>query len=461
MYRVLGSKIRFHKEKGGVALLSVDNIPRVRWIHPVCAATLALFNGQRDRGQVVAALIELFSVEQERARQMIDKVTSGFGDVLESFEAPVERTIRYEPADLLYEPEGPVRARQMTAPLEVAWLVTERCHCDCSYCCIQTQPARTPEAGDGLVELSPEQAMALVEDCGRAGVLKVLLHGGEPFLRDDLPDLIARLIELDIFVSVSTKLRLRERVVRRLAEAGLEELQVSVDTDDPVLAETLVGTRGYLERVALANIDLLQSYGIRPRVNTVVLGANVGHIPRLIRVLARRGVSRITLSGYLRSRWKHDDAHFPGTRALEVMAREVAEVAREEGVEVELPPLASPRDLSLSQESFSGCSGGTTGLVVGADGRVALCDRLLPFAEAIVGHVSRSSLMDIWRSDVVRAFVYPDGEAFEGTECAGCHRQEDCDRRVRCYHRALMITGRIFAPDSLCDVVGPPPIRFF
>jgi len=456
MYRALRRTIRFLKEKGGVVVFSVENIGHQRWIHPASAAVLALFDGQNDDEQVRADIARLFLVEPGKAETIQAKVLRNFGDTLDTFDQQRASSLRYVAKDLLYEPEGPMAAKRLSQPIEVAWLITERCHCSCRYCCIRTAPAAAE-----MPEMSTEQALAFADDCVGTGVQKVFVHGGEPFLRTDTTAVIARLLAGGIFVQTSTKRRLARDMVRDLANAGLEELQLSIDTVRPELAEELIGIEGYLDRVAFPNLELLLEHGIRPRVNTVVMSYNVAEIPSLLRALAARGVRRFTLSGYLRGDWRHDDRHFAGGDALAVMAQQVGALVEQEGLDVELPPLGSPRDLSIGGKRYASCGGGSSGLVVGADGRVSLCDRLLPYPETEVGNVTRSSLMEIWQSPQLEALVSPDPEDFCGTACDGCDQLEACSRRIRCYHRALRISGRLFGPDYLCDVVPAPPIRYF
>jgi radical SAM protein with 4Fe4S-binding SPASM domain len=457
MYFGLDKKARLWKEKECVVLFSVEDTGRLRYIHPIYALLLALCNGRRTGEDLQQVLIEAFDFSAERAAEMFAKAVSDFTDFLIVSPGPFPGAERYDPLDFLYKPAGDPNLRRLSAPVAIAWLVTERCPFDCVYCCIQTLPAA--ERANG--ELTPEETRAFLEDCVATGVQAFTFHGGEPFLRRDLPELIGYLVRHGVAVKASTKLALPADVVRRLAEAGLEEMQVSIDTPDAAAADRLVGRRRYLAG-ALRNVELLRRHGIEPKVNTVVTSRNVRDVPQLIRLVAARGVRKVTLSGYLRSFWKHADDLFPGLDELFAMAEAVTDLQAElPGVEVDLPPLEDPRDLSLGQEGFSACSGGRSGLVVGADGRVSICDRLLPFAGAVVGQVPGSPLREIWNGERLRAFVVPEETAFTGTQCASCGLREQCDWRIRCYYRSQMIDRRLFGPDYLCPVAPPPPLRFF
>ncbi|HXH37627.1 MAG TPA: radical SAM protein [Thermoanaerobaculia bacterium] len=458
MYYGLRKTARLRRERECVVLLSTDEKGNLRYLHPLIAVLLALCNGQRSGEELMRVLTEAFRLPAESARELVGRLGCELAPFVTASPEPLAAANRYDPLDFVYQPSGDPHLRRLTAPVFVAWLVTERCPFDCVYCCIQTRPAAAPPDG----EMTGEQAFRFLDDCIASGVQVVTFHGGEPFLRKDTPEMIGYLISRGVAVSISSKLALSEEIARRLAGAGLDEMQVSIDTDDHDAADRMVGHHNYL-RGALANIELLRRHGIAATINTVVTGRNVRDIPRLIRFLAARGVKEIALSGYLRSFRKHNDELLAGADALRKMAAEVDALRPElPGVEIGMCSLHDPREVSLARaEGFSACSGGRSGLVVGADGRVSLCDRLLPFEETTVGNVTEESLLDIWNGQRLRAFLDPGDEAFAGTECAGCGLKSDCDWRVRCYYRSQMIEQRVFAPDHLCPVVPAPSIRFF
>jgi radical SAM protein with 4Fe4S-binding SPASM domain len=457
MYYALKRAARLRKESQCVVLFSAEDTGSLRYLHPVYGVLLALCNGQRSGEDLLMVLTEAFGLSAERATKLLSRLLGDLDSFVTASAEAVVRTDRYDPVEFVYQPLGDPNLRRLTAPIYIAWLVTERCPFDCVYCCIKTLPAASAP-GD---EMTREKALCFLSDCVSCGVQAFTFHGGEPFLRRDTPDLIQYLVGNGVFVTVSTKMLLPEGTVARLRDAGVEEMQVSVDTPDLEAADAMVGHPNYLQG-ALRNIECLQRHGIAVKINTVVTRRNVRDVSRLIRMLAAQGVRKISLSGYLRSFWKHDDDLLPGGDELESMAREVDALRLElPHVDIRMCPLQDPRDISLSGEGFSACSGGKSGLVVGADGRVSICDRLLPFEDAIVGNVNDESLSAIWNGERLRAFVEPDEEAFRGTECAGCGLREACDQRIRCYYRSRMIRNQLFAPDHLCSMVPAPSLRFF
>lgn len=149
--------------------------------------------------------------------------------------------------------------------------VTDRCNFRCPYC----MPKEV--FGPGYPFLRDPQLMTLpelvriVRTFRALGVEKVRLTGGEPLLRADVPDLIKALKqELGIEdVALTTNGWLLEKLAPALRSAGLNRVNVSVDSLDAVTAGRLNGLGFSIERV-LRGIDAAAALGLPVKINTVV-----------------------------------------------------------------------------------------------------------------------------------------------------------------------------------------------
>ena len=72
------------------------------------------------------------------------------------------------------------KAGSRGVPLSGTFELTSRCNLDCKMCYIHK---RANDARAIQYEKSTEDWLALAEECQRAGMLILLLTGGEPFLR--------------------------------------------------------------------------------------------------------------------------------------------------------------------------------------------------------------------------------------------------------------------------------------
>ena len=104
------------------------------------------------------------------------------------------------------------------------------------------------------------------------GVEEIRLTGGEPTLRPNLPDLVARLSELPLrSLSLTTNGFLLRSLARPLAEAGLKRINVSLDTLQHDRFHQIARRRGLDE--VLAGLEELEKYpSISPiKVNVVAM----------------------------------------------------------------------------------------------------------------------------------------------------------------------------------------------
>jgi len=147
--------------------------------------------------------------------------------------------------------------------------LTDRCNLRCSYC----MPA---EGLDWLPKpevLTDDEVIRLVRiGVERLGITEVRFTGGEPLLRRGLPDLVARTAGLRPRpeISLTTNAIGLARVAAPLREAGLDRINVSLDTLRPDVFVALA-KRDRLADV-LAGLAAAAAAGLTPvKVNAVLM----------------------------------------------------------------------------------------------------------------------------------------------------------------------------------------------
>ncbi|XP_073839256.1 molybdenum cofactor synthesis 1 isoform X2 [Musca autumnalis] len=103
------------------------------------------------------------------------------------------------------------------------------------------------------------------------GVRKIRLTGGEPTVRRDIVDIIAKLKDLPKLenVGITTNGLVLTRLLLPLQRAGLDAINISLDTLRPKRFEEITRRKGW-ERV-IAGIDLAIQLGYKPKVNCVLM----------------------------------------------------------------------------------------------------------------------------------------------------------------------------------------------
>ncbi len=109
--------------------------------------------------------------------------------------------------------------------------VTDRCNLQCHYC----QPDRNPTLLDRKALLSYEEIVEFARAAAELGFEKIRLTGGEPLLRSDIISLVAMLRRTEGVkeLCLTTNGVLLEKYAAPLYAAGLDRINVSLDTLDP------------------------------------------------------------------------------------------------------------------------------------------------------------------------------------------------------------------------------------
>jgi cyclic pyranopterin phosphate synthase len=141
--------------------------------------------------------------------------------------------------------------------------LTQRCNLRCIYCHAEGEQG----FGD---EITVDEVVRIVRIASRHGVERVKLTGGEPLLRKDLEDIIRALPPLKD-VSLTTNGTLLSDRAQRLKEAGLNRVNISLDSLDGEKFDMITRRRGKLESV-LKGIEAAIEAGLTPvKLNMVYL----------------------------------------------------------------------------------------------------------------------------------------------------------------------------------------------
>jgi cyclic pyranopterin phosphate synthase len=166
--------------------------------------------------------------------------------------------------------------------------LTDRCNLRCSYC-------MPPEGLEWLPRpelLTDDEVVRLVRiGVERLGITEVRYTGGEPLLRRGLVDLVARTAALEPRpqISLTSNGIGLERLAAPLREAGLDRINVSLDTLDREIFIHLAH-RDRLKDV-LAGLEAAARAGLTPvKVNTVLMrGVNEHEAVSLLAYCLERG----------------------------------------------------------------------------------------------------------------------------------------------------------------------------
>nr|XP_046268627.1 molybdenum cofactor biosynthesis protein 1 isoform X2 [Scatophagus argus] len=146
--------------------------------------------------------------------------------------------------------------------------LTEKCNLRCQYCMPEEGVKLTPR---GQL-LSTSEILTLARLFVQEGVEKIRLTGGEPLIRPDVLDIISELKKLEGLktVAVTTNGMNLARLLPKLKDAGLDLINISLDTLVPAKFEFIVRRKGFHK--VIEGIDKAIEMGYNPvKVNCVVM----------------------------------------------------------------------------------------------------------------------------------------------------------------------------------------------
>ena len=251
-----------------------------------------------------AALMAYFILEEtperERVRRIQQKYHVGAAQVradLETLRGQLDELVRPDGAcpihDLGLETVMPFSTRP-TAPYRFDLALTYRCNNDCSHC--------YNVEGRNLQELSTADWKRILDKAWDLGIPHIIFTGGEPTLREDLPELVAHAEKNGQITGLNTNARRLSdpQYVDRLVAAGLDHVQITVESHDSDVHDRMVRTKGAFPQTVKGLKNALAS-PLYVMTNTTMLRTNIHTLPATLDFLAEIGVPTVGLNALIHS----------------------------------------------------------------------------------------------------------------------------------------------------------------
>lgn len=167
--------------------------------------------------------------------------------------------------------------------------LTDRCSLRCTYCMPHDFAAWLPS--ESL--LTTDELITIIEVAVVEGINEIRLTGGEPLLRPDIVEIVARIngIANPPKLSMTTNGLALAKLAKPLVDAGLERINISLDTLDRERFKKLT----FRDRIhdVFAGIDAAREAGLKPlKINSVLLkGVNDDESVALVEWALREGLN--------------------------------------------------------------------------------------------------------------------------------------------------------------------------
>lgn len=345
----------------------------------------------------------------------------------------------------------------MRTPRSVDIDITNGCNLRCKYCYHFTSP------GDVNLDLPTAQWLRFFEELRDCGVMTVTLAGGEPFLRDNLAELVAGISANKMRFSIlSNGTLINDNIAAILADNGhCDSVQVSLDGSKPETHDACRGRGSF--RKAMEGLQCLQRHHLPVTVRVTIHKYNVKDLGAIAEFLLKElglpsfstnAASYMGLFQQNREQIGIDDAE--RTLAMETLLR--LNRKYDNRIHAQAGPLAEAKrwdEMESARQqgkesipmgghlTACGCVWDT--IAVRADGIIVPCTML---SHMELGRINKDDFRDIWQNHPQMQKVRDRSHISlaEFSFCRGCDYINYCTGN--CPGLAYAITGKVDHPDS-------------
>ncbi len=174
---------------------------------------------------------------------------------------------------------APTATKVMRSPRNLDIEITARCNLRCRYCYFFNNPAVEYR------DLPADEWLKFFDELGSLGVMKLTLAGGEPFIREDLPELLEGIVRNRMrFAFLSNGGLIDDKIAAFIASTGrCEYVQVSVDGARAEIHDSCRGQGSF--DGAIRGIRTLQKHRINAAVRVTIHRNNVHDLESIARFL--------------------------------------------------------------------------------------------------------------------------------------------------------------------------------
>ena len=327
------------------------------------------------------------------------------------------------------------------------WNATYACNFNCAVCFTNGGAPFTDE-------LTTREAIDTFKKAHSAGVRKIIISGGEPFMRKDLVEILAYMggIGLEARIASNGSL-LTDDILRRLKDETLvQSFQISLDTLGPELYSEFHGVSPERLNSILSTIESIKKYGFHTTVSTRLTPRTLPGIPDLMDRASEEGWATFTVHFPLHTGRSNDT--FPQDMdfisLLEPVFDQFLALPEHWVIEMFIPWARYHPTVKRIENQIkvvhAGCRAGRDRVTVNPCGDISFCV-CFDLPKFYLGNVRQDSLEDIFQdSKTCEMMRHPEKYGI----CSDCPNVLTCGGGCRV--AAYAITGRLDGQDESCPV---------
>lgn len=259
--------------------------------------------------------------------------------------------------------------------------ITDKCNLNCDFCSFIGKEKKEKI-------LSKEELIKVINDAVMMGVSSVNFVGGEPLLREDLPEIIKELDQKNAITGIFTNGYFLEEKARSLKQAGLTSVRVSIDSADEETHDKKRNKKGLFKKAVNGLIEA-KKQGLITAISCCITSEQIKNsdFEKLIELGKKLKVNELfvfemlPVGGFVKNKMSYPP--------LDI--NEAIRIARPYNLNPSYPGIVFYQYIA---DKFSlGCSGGISYLYISPYGEVFPCD----FHNKCYGNIRKKELPFIWQ----------------------------------------------------------------
>ena len=350
--------------------------------------------------------------------------------------------------------------QKLCAPFLIVWNFTNACNLRCKHCYQNAGPKPLPN------ELTFEEKLNVLNQLDEMEIPSIAFSGGEPTIHPDFIPIVKEASRRGIYTAVATNglAFASESFTDKALKAGLNYVEVSLDSTDPKVHDEFRGVKGAWELAVKGIKNVVKHGGASTGIAMTLTKLNKDQIGDMVRLAEELGVTRVIFFNFIPTgrgkenvaldltpeereealRWIYQESRRSSVQVVST-APQLARVSWQmsQGEDVLPTHFSIPRSQTLRSlaEFIGGCGAGRIYAAIQPDGKVTPC----VFMPITVGDLRKQTFKDIWENSEVMLKLRnkdlikpPCGECPYRYVCGGCRA------RAYSYH------GDYLAPDPGC-----------
>jgi len=399
------SRIHLRVDRDGSGILIV-NANRVLHLNPTATLMAKMILEKTPKDRAVRQITKTYNVNTQQAAEDFARISEQLNELTRSNGAcPIH--------DLDIEITTPFTTTP-SAPYRMDLALTYRCNNDCPHC----YNARPRD----YAELGTDEWKVIIDKLWDIGIPHIVFTGGEPTLRNDLPELIKHAESNGQITGVNTNARRLSdsKFVKTLVESGLDHVQITVESHIADVHDHMVGAKGAWAQTISGLENVLDS-PLFVMTNTTMLKDNSPHLEETLSFLASIGVPTIGLNALIYSGHGLTVGTGLSEQELEPLLDIAIRITNENNQRLiwYTPTQYCNFDPMKLELGIKGCTAALYNMCIEPDGGVLPCQSYY----VQVGNILKDQWNTIWNHDLSKSLRDRD---YVPEKCNGCVLLQEC-----------------------------------